>query len=197
MSAPTEVDRLEPNSTASPASGSISGRTAPRPEPCGSAAKAGSPAPSASQRRTPPIPSAAATEVTPMAPDLECVGRVRDRNSAPAPVVELHGLHSPMPEPRPNRRPNFERPGHRHAPRPRPVRGPPRRTASARSPTSAGWPAASARRGSALIAAAAMAAGVIGAGALYVVSLAAQYRYVFAVRHQNAASMIEALCWTC
>jgi Protein of unknown function (DUF2637) len=46
--------------------------------------------------------------------------------------------------------------------------------------------------GSVLIAAAAWLLAVIGAGALYV-SFSAQYAYIFAARHQNAASIIEAL----
>ena len=46
--------------------------------------------------------------------------------------------------------------------------------------------------GSALIAVAAWLLALIGVGALYV-SVAAQQRYVFAVRHQNPASIIEAL----
>jgi hypothetical protein len=46
--------------------------------------------------------------------------------------------------------------------------------------------------GSVLIAAAAWLLAVIGAGALYV-SFTAQRSYIFAARHQNAASMIEAL----
>ena len=46
--------------------------------------------------------------------------------------------------------------------------------------------------GSALIAIAAWLLALIGAGALYV-SFTAQQRYVFAVRHQDVASAIEAL----
>ena len=46
--------------------------------------------------------------------------------------------------------------------------------------------------GSALIAVAAWLLALIGAGALYV-SFSAQYAYVFHVRHQDAASVIEAL----
>jgi hypothetical protein len=46
--------------------------------------------------------------------------------------------------------------------------------------------------GSVLIAAAAWILALVGAGALYV-SFTAQQRYVFAARHQNAASIIEAL----
>ena len=46
--------------------------------------------------------------------------------------------------------------------------------------------------GSVLIACAAWLLAVIGAGALYV-SFSAQYKYVFAARHQNVASIIEAL----
>jgi hypothetical protein len=46
--------------------------------------------------------------------------------------------------------------------------------------------------GSALIAAAAWLLALIGGGALYV-SFTAQQRYVFAARHQNVASIIEAL----
>ena len=47
-------------------------------------------------------------------------------------------------------------------------------------------------RGSALIAVAAWLLALIGAGALYV-SFSAQYKYVFAARHQDVASIIEAL----
>jgi Protein of unknown function (DUF2637) len=46
--------------------------------------------------------------------------------------------------------------------------------------------------GSILIASAAWLLAIIGAGALYV-SFSAQYKYVFAARHQDAASIIEAL----
>jgi hypothetical protein len=46
--------------------------------------------------------------------------------------------------------------------------------------------------GSVLIASAAWLLAIIGSGALYV-SFSAQYKYVFAARHQDAASIIEAL----
>jgi Protein of unknown function (DUF2637) len=46
--------------------------------------------------------------------------------------------------------------------------------------------------GSALIACAAWLLALVGSGALYV-SFSAQYKYVFAARHQDAASIIEAL----
>jgi hypothetical protein len=46
--------------------------------------------------------------------------------------------------------------------------------------------------GSALVACAAWLLALVGSGALYV-SFSAQYKYVFAARHQDAASIIEAL----
>jgi Protein of unknown function (DUF2637) len=68
-----------------------------------------------------------------------------------------------------------------------------RRLADTEEPAVAGQAAAAGRPpGSALIGWAAWLLALIGAGALYV-SFSAQYSYIFTARHQDAASIIEAL----